>query len=68
MHEQTALILVDYAIELGQRAFVGKVNMNQNTPVTYQEPTELSLKRTEEFINAVLSKKVIFLFLKKIYT
>ncbi|KAI8071455.1 guanine deaminase [Gongronella butleri] len=48
--------LVDIISELGQRAFVGKVNMDQNSPDYYVETTEASLKETRQFIEYVKSK------------
>lgn len=57
IHLEGSLVLADSITEQGQRAFVGKVNMNANHPVYYGETTEASLKDTEEFINQMLSRK-----------
>lgn len=49
-------ILVDALEECGQRAFIGKVCMDQNSPSDYIESTEESINGTREFINYVQSK------------
>jgi guanine deaminase len=49
--------LVDIIEQLGQRAFVGKVNMDQNCPDFYiEESTETSLADTRAFIEYVQKK------------
>lgn len=53
IHLASTKALVDTCIELGQRAFVGKVNMDQHAPEGYIETPEQSLKDTEEFIQYV---------------
>lgn len=50
-------ILVDALIESGQRAFVGKVCMDQNSPVDYIESTADSIKGTRDFISYIKSKE-----------
>ncbi|KAK9504433.1 hypothetical protein O3M35_010767 [Rhynocoris fuscipes] len=50
IHRKSTEKLAQIASELGQRALIGKVNMNQNSPDDYIETTEESLKETEEFI------------------
>ncbi|CEI96972.1 Putative Guanine deaminase [Rhizopus microsporus] len=57
IHLDACKALVDIIDELGQRAYVGKVNMDQNSPEFYIESTESSLKDTRDFIDYVLSKK-----------
>ncbi|XP_046404842.1 guanine deaminase isoform X2 [Ischnura elegans] len=57
IHVATAIVLADIVLKHGQRAFVGKVNMNVNHPSYYGESSENSLKDTETFVNAILSKK-----------
>lgn len=42
-----------FAADLGQRAFVGKVNMNQNSPEFYCESTADSLRDTEMYSKAI---------------
>jgi guanine deaminase len=49
--------LVDIIEELGQRAYVGKVNMDQNAPDYYIETTEQSLRDTSTFVEYVQTKK-----------
>ena len=55
IHLESTKILVDTCVELGQRAFVGKVNMDQYAPDGYTETCEQSLKDTESFIQYVRS-------------
>ena len=43
-------VLVDVVQQQGQRAMVGKVNMNRLAPTDYVESTAASLAATEEFI------------------
>jgi guanine deaminase len=58
LHLETSKLLADILIELGQRAFVGKVCMDRNAPDYYVEPsTEASIQSTKEFIEYVNSKK-----------
>ncbi|ORE10916.1 guanine deaminase [Rhizopus microsporus var. microsporus] len=57
IHLDACKVLVDTIDNLGQRAYVGKVNMDQNSPEYYIESTESSLKDTREFIEYVLGKK-----------
>lgn len=49
-------LLIDAIEESGQRAFVGKVCMDQNSPSDYIEITEDSINGTQEFIKYVQSK------------
>ncbi|KAI9245441.1 guanine deaminase [Sporodiniella umbellata] len=56
IHLESCKVLVDTIDRLGQRAYVGKVNMDQNSPKTYIENTENSLKDTRAFIEYVLNK------------
>ncbi|CAO3685158.1 unnamed protein product [Rhizopus stolonifer] len=59
IHLESCKILVDTIESLGQRAFVGKVNMDQNSPQTYIETTESSLKDTRAFVEYVLNKPLV---------
>ena len=43
-------ILSNILEKYGQRAFVGKVNMNQNSPDFYVESSEESFKETERLV------------------
>ncbi|KAL7300514.1 guanine deaminase [Trichogramma pretiosum] len=53
IHEEASLILAKKAIEHGQRALVGKVNMNSSKCNGYSESCENSMSVTEAFINKV---------------
>ncbi|KAJ1957568.1 hypothetical protein IWQ62_005061 [Dispira parvispora] len=49
----TCCDLVDIVRQNGQRAWVGKVNMDRNSPQYYVEDTQQSLDETERFIRYV---------------
>jgi len=51
---------------LGQRALIGKVNMDRNSPPTYCEDTEDSLRSTNAFIEAI--RKIDSKLIKPIIT
>ncbi len=51
-------ILADVVEEIGTRAFIGKINMDQNSPSFYIEKPEDSLRATREFIEYVQAKKL----------
>ncbi|TPX46101.1 guanine deaminase, partial [Synchytrium endobioticum] len=55
IHLETSKILADLCALYGQRAFVGKVAMDQNGQNDYVETTEGSLRDTEAFIQYVLN-------------
>ncbi|KAK7872202.1 hypothetical protein R5R35_001762 [Gryllus longicercus] len=57
IHLESSLLLVDLMTELGQRGFVGKVNMNTCQNKGYNEKTEQSVTDTEIFIKNVLQRK-----------
>ncbi|KAF9188124.1 hypothetical protein BGZ51_000841 [Haplosporangium sp. Z 767] len=63
IHLDACKELVDIIHEQGQRAYVGKVNMNQNSPDFLVETTETSIRDTRAFVeyvkgvNATLSHK-----------
>ncbi|GFH31311.1 guanine aminohydrolase, partial [Haematococcus lacustris] len=40
LHLEPNKVLVDVIAELGQRAVVGKVNMDRESPDSYMEPTQ----------------------------
>ncbi|KAI0203338.1 guanine deaminase [Astrocystis sublimbata] len=51
MHAEATKILADLCLEKGQRAFVGKCNMNRNAPEYYRDTSvESSLRDTEDCI------------------
>jgi guanine deaminase len=56
IHNDAALILADVTLDLGQRAFVGKVSMDRNSPDYYIEKTEQGCTDAEEFARKVLKK------------
>ncbi|KAG5669942.1 hypothetical protein PVAND_000231 [Polypedilum vanderplanki] len=57
IHKDSCKILADVANEKGQRAFIGKVAMNQYSPDTYVEELEQSLTDNEELINYIKDLK-----------
>lgn len=57
MHLEPNKVLVDSVIDLGQRAVVGKVNMDRESPDDYMEPTQQGLADAEEFVKYTLAKK-----------
>ncbi|KAI9334834.1 hypothetical protein DFJ73DRAFT_799018 [Zopfochytrium polystomum] len=57
IHLSASKILVDVVEALGQRAFVGKVNMDRNSPDYYSETTETSFQETVEFVDYTLAKQ-----------
>ncbi|KAI7869390.1 guanine deaminase [Spinellus fusiger] len=57
VHLQACQRLTDIIEQLGQRAYIGKVNMDQNAPDFYIETTHDSLENTRLFIDYVHSKK-----------
>lgn len=46
-------VLVDTVLELGQRAFVGKVCMDRNAPHNYCHSTERNVRETKELIEFI---------------
>lgn len=58
VHVESCIVLGEVAASAGQRALIGKVNMNTNCPVLYQESTEQSVKDTERFVSAIHNMKV----------
>ncbi|XP_071153846.1 guanine deaminase-like [Mytilus edulis] len=57
IHTDACVKLCDIIDKYGQRAFVGKVNMNQNSPEYYIETAEESQSETERFVDSVLERK-----------
>lgn len=57
IHTDATLVLCDIAEEIGQRAYVGKVCMDQNEGSSYKEDTKKSLQETERFIETVQKRK-----------
>jgi guanine deaminase len=58
VHYESSLFLADTVERLGQRAFIGKVNMNYDTPEGYGENTYDSFICTEQYIRNIHSKRV----------
>ncbi|XP_069675243.1 guanine deaminase-like [Periplaneta americana] len=56
IHLSSSEVLADIVARLGQRAFIGKVNMNYDTPEGYGETTEESYQNTEDFIKLLKSQ------------
>lgn len=54
IHLQASLLLAHICKQLQQRAFIGKVNMDRNSPATYIEQCKTSLEETDQFIQQVL--------------
>eukprot|EP00292_Cryptomonas_paramecium_P025760 CAMPEP_0113719852 /NCGR_PEP_ID=MMETSP0038_2-20120614/36094_1 /TAXON_ID=2898 /ORGANISM="Cryptomonas paramecium" /LENGTH=75 /DNA_ID=CAMNT_0000648369 /DNA_START=424 /DNA_END=647 /DNA_ORIENTATION=- /assembly_acc=CAM_ASM_000170 len=50
------MTLADVCASRGQRAFIGKVNMDRNSPENYIEDTEASLLATEQVVSHIRSK------------
>ncbi|RZF48845.1 hypothetical protein LSTR_LSTR003225 [Laodelphax striatellus] len=57
IHRESTLELAKAVALAGQRAFIGKVNMNFGCPENYSESLEESLEETKKFIDGVLELK-----------
>ena len=55
IHIEACKVLVNIVRDRGQRALVGKVNMDRNSPDNYCETTENSLRDTQTFVDYVLN-------------
>lgn len=53
LYIEASVILAKKVVELGQRAFIGKVNMNAPRNDGYYESTEKSIKDTIAFVESV---------------
>ncbi|XP_020283668.1 guanine deaminase [Pseudomyrmex gracilis] len=53
LYAEACIILANKAAELGQRAFIGKVNMNFPREDGYYESTEKSIENTVAFIESI---------------
>ena len=49
---ESSLLLADICRKQGQRAFVGKVSMDRNSPPTYVEETSKSIESASNFVNS----------------
>ena len=59
LHQEATEILMDYFNEVGMGAYVGKVNMNRNSPDNLIESTEDSLERTEAILKKYNDKDAL---------
>ncbi|TPX35482.1 guanine deaminase [Synchytrium microbalum] len=57
IHVPGCKILTDIVHQIGQRAFIGKVNMDRNSPDNYRETTGDSIEATTEFVSWLLERK-----------
>jgi len=53
IHRDSSELLAKICNRVGQRAFVGKVCMDRNSPDYYVESTEESLDQTKQFVNKI---------------
>ena len=56
IHLEANKYLVDVCERMGQRAFIGKVNMDRNSPPELTEPTQQSIDETRAFIEYTKKK------------
>ncbi|TMW57707.1 hypothetical protein Poli38472_014310 [Pythium oligandrum] len=56
IHLESCKALADIIQEVGQRGYVGKVNMDRNATTELTEKTETSIAHTREFVDYVLKK------------
>lgn len=57
IHLEANKRLVDIIEHLGQRAFIGKVNMDRHSPPGLTEETQQSIEETKAFVEYVQAKK-----------
>ncbi|PNF20793.1 Guanine deaminase [Cryptotermes secundus] len=57
IHVDSTILLAKIVTHQGQRAFIGKVNMNYKTPEGYGETTKESYQKTEDFIKQIQNMK-----------
>ncbi|XP_011139375.2 guanine deaminase [Harpegnathos saltator] len=53
LYAEASTILAQKVMQFGQRAFIGKVNMNVSRDDGYYETTEASIKNTERFVREI---------------
>lgn len=56
LHKESTKVLLDYFIQSGLSAFVGKVGMDRNCPDFLIESTQMSLEDTEEILEEYADK------------
>jgi len=57
IHLNGTIHLADVIETAGQRAYIGKVNMDRNSPPTYTEKTDQSCQDTETFVNTLMKRE-----------
>ncbi|XP_015768628.1 PREDICTED: guanine deaminase-like [Acropora digitifera] len=57
IHLEATNVLCDVVAELGQRGYIGKVSMDQNSPDDYVETTQKAIEDAERFVKHVLELK-----------
>ncbi|KAK7484269.1 hypothetical protein BaRGS_00024518 [Batillaria attramentaria] len=57
IHRETTTLLCDAVDDLGQRALVGKVNMDMSAPDYYRETTEQSVADTSPLVTPVITPR-----------
>lgn len=69
LHGEATKTLADICLEKGQRAFIGKCNMDQNSPAYYTDASASeSLRVTEDFISHVRRRDPTFTKITPIIT
>lgn len=66
LHKESSLLLGDLAHKQGQRAYIGKVSMDQNSPDYYIEESSTAITDAEEFIVALQEKNVMLAHIKRV--
>lgn len=61
LYVDSSLILANTAMQLGQRALIGKINMITFAPTDYVETAEESLANTLSFIESIKQLKVLII-------
>ncbi|KAK2565376.1 Guanine deaminase [Acropora cervicornis] len=57
IHLEATNVLCDVVAELGQRGYIGKVSMDQNSPDYYVETTQKAIEDAERFVKHALELK-----------
>lgn len=58
IHKESSLLLAEIAHQIGQRAFVGKISMDQNSPDYYVENKSSAITELEDFIVSLRARNV----------
>ena len=59
LHLEASKLLVDIIHEQGQRAYVGKVSMDRNSPDYYMESTEDGIQHAKDFVHYCFEKETL---------